>query len=167
MTAAVFLVFSLSFFLDLLFRSHGIASALTPFCLVYYTVVLGWKAGLLLALVAAIPSAVFSGCPFPCELIVYPVTAGLSLWNLHRSGVGDPPLRGHILLGALIPVLTFGPQALTASRESLMSFLTWIFPLSAGSALLLPAFIFLLDFFAEKLALPLYAGVFRNRERTR
>jgi len=166
MTAAVFLVFSLTLFLDLLLRSHGIASVFTAFGIFYYTAVLGWKTGLLLALAAAVPAAVFSGSPFPFELIVYPAVAGLSLWNLYRCGRGASESGGHLISGALIPVLVFVPGALAASREALLMFLIRLLPLCTVSALLLPAFLFLLDLSAGKLALPLYADAIRQREGT-
>lgn len=164
MTTAVFLVFSFSLFLDLFLRSHGIASALTPFCIFYYTAVLGWKTGLFLALTAALPAAVFSGSAFPFELMVYPAVVGLALWNRYRCRHGASETAGHLICGAVIPVLIFAPGALTASRETLLVFLTWVFPLCAASAILLPVFLLLLDLPAGKLALPLYADAVRKRE---
>ena len=164
MTAFVFLVFSVALFLDLVLRSHGIASVLTSFCIFYFTAVIGWKTGLFLAIAAAVPAAVFSGSPYPLELIAYPAVAGLSLWNLYRCGHGASEIGGHLICGAVIPVLVFMPGALAASRETLLMFLIWLFPLCTVSALLLPAFLFLLDLPAEKLALPLYSDAVRKRK---
>ena len=164
MTAAVFLVFSFSFFLDLLLRSHGIFSVFTPFCIFYYTAVLGWKTGLFLAIAAALPAAVFSGGACPFELLTYPAVAGLSLWDLYRCRHGASETAGHLICGAVIPVLIITPGALAASREGLLIFLTWLFPLCTGSAILLPAYLLLLDLPAGKLALPRYADALRKRE---
>lgn len=164
MTAAVFLVFSLFLFLDLLLRSHGIVAAFTPFCIFYYTAILGWKTGLLLALAAAVPAAVFSGCAFPFQLMTYPAVAGLALWNMYRCGHGASETGSHLLCGAVIPVVVFAPGIPALSREALLTFLTWLFPLCAGSAVLLPALLFLLDLPARKLALPLYTDAIRKRE---
>lgn len=164
MTAAVFLVFSFSLFLDLLLRSHGIVSVLTPFCLFYYTAIFGWKIGLFLALITALPAAFFSGGSCPFELLTYPAVAGLSLWNLYRCGHGASEFGGHLISGAVIPILIFVPNALAASHETQLRFLIWLLPLCASSAILLPVFLFLLDLPAGKLALPLYADAIRKRE---
>lgn len=165
MTAILFLVFSLAFFLDLFLRTHGIASAFTPCCIFYYSAALGWKTGLPLALTAAIPAAVFSGSAWPFELIAYPAAAGLSLWNLNKSAIGGTTLRRHLLCGALIPVLTFGPGALTGSHEAILVFLAQLLPLCALYAVLLPLILLLLDILAEKLALPRYADAWRQWKR--
>lgn len=164
MTAFVFLALSVTLFLDLFLRSHGIASALTTFCIFYFTAVTGWKTGLFLALAAAVPAAVFSGGPCPFELITYPAVAGLSLWNLYRCKHGASGTGGHLICGAVLPVLVFMPGALAASRDTLLMFLIWLLPLCTVSALLLPAFLFLLDLPAGKLALPLYSDAVRKRE---
>jgi len=164
MTAAVFLVFSFCLFLDLFLRSHGIPSVFTPFCIFYYTAVLGWKNGLILALITAVPVSVFSGGVCPFELMTYPAVAGLSFWNRYKCGLGASEFRGHLICGAVIPILAYAPGTLTVSHESRMLFLTWLLPLCTSSALLLPTFLFLLDLSAEKLALPLYADAIRKRE---
>ena len=165
MTAAVFLVFSFSLFLDLFLRSHGIASVLTPFCIFYYTAILGWKNGLILSLITAVPASVFTGIAYPFELMTYPAVAGLSLWNQYRCGHGTSEFTGHLICGAVIPILTYAPGALAASHEARMLFLTWLLPLCTGSAILLPVFLFLLDLPAGKLALPLYTDAIRKRKR--
>ena len=164
MSSAVFIVLSLSLFLDLFLRSHGIAAVFTPFCIFYYTAVLNWKTGLAMALITAVPAAVFAGCVWPSELITYPAVAGLSLWNQHKSGPSEPTFRWHLLCGALIPLLVFGPKALTSSSDTLFAFLIWLLPLCTFSAVLLPCTLFLLDFFAEKLGLTRYADAARKRE---
>ena len=164
MTAAVFLMFSFSLFLDLVFRSHGILSVFTPFCIFYYTVVLNWKTALALAIAAAIPAAMFAGSAWPFDLITYPAVSGLSLWNRRKTGPAGPSLRRHLLCGTLIPILIFGPNALTLSLDTLLAFLAWLPPLCVLSAVLLPAVLYLLDLSAEKLGLPLYNDTIRERE---
>jgi len=164
MTAAVFLTFSFSLFLDLFFRSRGILSVFTPFCIFYYTVVLNWKTALVLAIAAAIPAAVFAGSAWPFDLLTYPAVAGLSLWNRRRTGPAGPSLRRHLLCGSLIPILIFGPKALTSSFDTLLAFLAWLPPLCVLSAVLLPTVLYLLDLSAEKLGLPLYGDAVRKRE---
>lgn len=164
MTAAVFLTFSLSLFLDLLFRSRGIASVFTPICIFYFAVVLNWKTALPLAIAAAIPAAVFAGSAWPFDLLTYPAVAGLSLWNRHKTGPAGPSFRRHLLCGALIPILIFVPKALTSSMETLLAGLVRLPPLCAVSALLLPAMLYLLDLCAEKLGLPLYSETILKRE---
>ncbi|MBO4491539.1 MAG: hypothetical protein J5944_09295 [Lentisphaeria bacterium] len=164
MTAAVFLTFSLSLFLDLFFRSHGILSVFTPFCIFYYAVVLNWKTALVLAIASAIPAIVFAGSAWPFDLLTYPAVIGLSLWNRRKTGPADPSLRRHLLCGALIPILIFGPKALTLSFDTFLAFLAWLPPHCVLSAVLLPFVLYLLDLFAEKLGLPLYSETIRKRE---
>ena len=164
MTGSVFLTFSLSLFLDLFLRSRGIPSVFTPFCIFYHTAILGWKTGLILSLAAALPAAVFSGGACPFELLTFPAVAGLSLWNLYRCRHGAPETAGHLICGAVIPILVYAPGVLAASGKTLLMFLTWLFPLCAGSAILLPAVLLLLDLPAGKLALPRYADAIQKRK---
>ena len=154
--AFIFLIMFFSVYSEVIIGSLGIILPLTSLTLFYLSISLGWRNGLLIAVVAGTSIDMLYGRSHIITPFLMILTVGVSMVWLHR---GDPvSILPNLIPGALAAfIVTFPPVAVSIYyQESYIRGIRLLSMSVISGALLLPVIISFLDSVAERCGLPLY-----------
>lgn len=163
----IFVVLFVSVMLEVMAGSSGVIIPLAALTVFYFSMVYGWRIGLVLGFVSGLAVDMLYGREIPVSALSFAAVSGVTIFWLLKGETKDFYL--HIVPGILTAAIAVAPVLISHSEEIAISGFAnfaFLFLLSLTSgAFCLPFLVIFLDMISEWLGMELYRTAKENIEK--